>query len=128
MTSASPIDKLEIWNGSSYDNWLVDRTQGRAEDFWIDHEQGILFLRLFYPYFVTKVIRMGYRYGETSVPKDIRRATALHASILLLESDDRSFLVSETGDSTRLTYAERIAQYEKQIEKILHNRTEINVI
>lgn len=118
-------DKIEVWNGSSYDDWVTARTEGRASDWWLDNEQGELFIKYFYPFFRIKAIRLTYRYGETTVPKDILDITAMIAAIKVLESDDRSSVISETGDATRLPYDPRIRNWQREIDKVIRNRTEL---
>lgn len=74
-------DKVEVWNGSAFDDWVATRTQGRAGDFYLVPEHGILKLR-------TRVIfgdardrvRVTYRYGQTAVPANVKRACALLAA------------------------------------------------
>lgn len=127
-TLANGTDKLEVWTGSEYEDWTGTRTEGRANDFWIDLEQGVLWIKYFYPFFTERAVRMTYRYGETSVPKDIRDATAMLAAIKVLQSDDRSAELNETGDPSRLPYDGRIAQWNAQVNRILKNRTELNIV
>ncbi len=127
-TTSSPADKIEIWNGDAYENWVTAKIQGRANDFWFDHEKGVLWLVYFYPFFRKEAVRMTYRYGQTTVPKDIRRATALNAAILILQQEDQSGNLNETGDPTRLTYDSRITQWRTEINRILRNRREIPII
>ena len=121
-------DKLEVWNGSDYDDWLSDKTEGRANDFWFDYNQGDLFMRYYWAYFRRKALRLSYRFGEETVPADIRKAAALMTAIKILQNDDRSMVLNETGDPTRLGYDVRISQWKKEIDRILTNRTEFIVI
>lgn len=127
-TLATPTDKLEVWNGSSWVDWVATKTEGRANDYWLDLEQGKLFIKNFYLFFRRKGIRMTYRYGESSVPKDIQRAAAMLAAIQILRMEDRSMILNETGSVSAIPYAERITSMEKEIDRILFNRTEIPVI
>ena len=127
-TFASGTDKLEVWDGSSYVDWIATKTEGRADDFWIDQEQGILYIRYYYPYFIKKAIRLTYRYGESTVPNDIQQATAMMAAIKIIMSDDRSHNVIETGDPTRQNYDQRISKWQADINRILRNRTELFVV
>ncbi len=128
VSTTNPADKIEIWNGDVYEDWVTAKIQGRANDYWLDHEKGIVWLVYYYPYFRKEAIRMTYRYGQTVVPKDIRRATALNACILLIQQDDQSGNLNETGDPTRLTYDSRITQWRAEINRILRNRREIPII
>jgi len=31
---------MKNWNGSSWDNWLTGKTEGRADDYWVDYANG----------------------------------------------------------------------------------------
>lgn len=126
--SSTVGDKIELWTGSEYIDWLTDKTEGRGEDFWLEEEQGILHLRYYYAFYREKALRLTYRYGETTVPKDIRKATAMMAAIDLIQSDDMSAMLDETGDPTRMSHLNRIERMQKQIDVILTNRTELSVI
>lgn len=122
------VDKLEVWTGSSYSDWLDDKTEGRANDYWMDEEEGVLYLRYHFPYFTKKAVRMTYRYGESTVPNDIKEAAAMMAAIKVLESDDRSAVMAETGDPTRIVYDNRIRNWQREIDRIIRNRTELRAI
>ena len=125
--SSAAGDKIEVWNGSTYDDWLTDKTEGRADDFWLEPEQGILHLKYYYPYYRKKAVRLSYRYGETTVPLDIQRACSMMVAIVFLQNDDKTAMLNETG-STNLEYINRINQMQKQIDRILNRRMEISVI
>jgi len=62
--SAALGDKLEIWDGSSYVDWLGTKTEGRNDDYWFDYKQGILFI-VGTGYQGIKKVRIIYRYGGT---------------------------------------------------------------
>ena len=121
-------DKIEIWNGSSWIDWADTKTQGRANDYWVDEEQGLLFLNYHYAYFRRKGLRMTYRYGENNVSADIRKCCAMMVAIRIVSFDDNSANLNETGDPTRSPYDQRIAQMSKEIERILNNRQEFFTI
>lgn len=121
-------DKLEVWTGTSYEDWLDTKTEGRNKDFWLDAERGILWLRYYFAFYRKMAVRLTYRYGEASVPYDIKDACAMMAAIIFIQNDDRAALLNETGDSTRLSYEGRIKYLTEKIDRILHNRTEIPVI
>lgn len=117
-------DKIEVWNGSSYDDWVTVRTQGRASDWWVDQSQGILYLRAFFLFMRKQALRVTYRYGGSAVPADIKQATALLVAAQVLSSDDRSMVVAETGDATRTSHKDRIQQWTDKANSILWKRTE----
>ena len=120
-------DKLEIWNGSEWIDWIATRTEGRNKDYWGDLEQGVIYIRQPFAYHTKKAIRLSYRYGETTVPADVRDACALIAAAQILESDDRSMVVNETGDVTRMSHDKRVENWTKRAMMLLSNKREIGV-
>ena len=124
----SGTDKVELWDGSVYSDWLVDQTQGRANDFWLDNTKGVLYLRRQWNYNRNKALRMTYRYGESSVPSNIRQAAAIHAAILVVAFDDNSAVLDETGDPTRSTHDQRIIHLRARIKSLLKNKQEFGIV
>lgn len=120
-------DKVEIWDGSAYEDYLVTRTQGRASDFWIDPEQGVLWLKLRHFSSVKNIIRMSYRYGESTVPYDIQEATAQYVAMKILLNEDKGFYLNENGDNRNMVYSSRYDRLKSTFEKTIHNRTELNI-
>lgn len=115
-------DKLEVWNGTAYENYLTTKTEGRGNDFWLDYENGVLYIRGMFLTQREKGIRVTYRYGEEVVPANIKLATALQVAILLLVNEDNSFILNETGETRNMGYDQRIAQYDKKYRRIVFNQ------
>jgi hypothetical protein len=121
-------DKLEIWDGgTAYTDYVATKTKGRNNDFWLDTERGILYVKIIYPFFTQKAAKITYRYGASVVPKDIRRATSYMVAIELLQNDINTNILGDTGQP-QLDYATRINQMQAKVDKILKNRSEIIVI
>lgn len=38
-------DSLEIWDGANWVDYLATKTEGRSDDFWLNYERGVLYLR-----------------------------------------------------------------------------------
>jgi len=118
-------DKLELWNGNAYEDFLVDRTEGRENDFWQDEKMGVIMVKLFYGFYRRRKARITYRYGEDAVvPKDIRKATALLAAIEIIGNDDRTGLLTDTGDLDRVNFQQRIENMQKQVDRIIEGYAE----
>lgn len=122
--SSTAGDKIEVWNGSDYANWVTAKTEGRGNDWWLDNIQGVLYLKMFYRYIRKKAVRLTYRYGEQTVPADIRKACALMAAIRILSTDDRSMALTETGDPTRQDYSGRISKMQSEVDRIIANNAD----
>ncbi len=112
-------DKLEIWDGSSDVDWIATKTEGRADDFWVNYTDGILYVRMQHALYHEDGAKLTYRYGETTVPSDIKDATAMLAAVMVLGSDDNSQVVAETGDATRQSHQSRIEQWSTRAREII---------
>ena len=77
-TLTSGTDKLEVWDGTQYLDYLANKTEGRNKDYWANDQDGIIFIKT-YPAYLPRTfgVRITYRYGETTVKKDIRKACML---------------------------------------------------
>lgn len=116
-------DKLEIWNGSDWEDYVTNKTEGRDEDFWVDYENGIIYIRGGYFYFRKKGARITYRYGEASIPRDIKTATTLIVVKDFYLNEDRSNMLP-SGEGQNLSYASKIEIIDKKINNILNRHRE----
>lgn len=96
-------DELRVFNGSTMEEWLGVKTEGVApgdQDYYFDATVGRLFINTSYPDRRENNVDVTYRYGKTSVPNSIRRATILIASAYIIQSGilDYYFNVAEGGD------------------------------
>lgn len=118
-------DKIEIWNGSEWEDYLTAKTEGRNNDYWIDYEEGIIYINnsiTIYP----NGIKITYRYGETTIPNDIRKATSLMAAMMILDTNDRTIMVPEGTQFN--SYTTRLERMKEKIDEILQNHSEITFI
>ena len=110
-------DKLEVWQGA-WKDLLVEGTQGAAMyegDFWVDYENDIIYLFSEFPDYGMNMIRVTYRYGETSVPNGIRQAATLLAAAIINERYEMYKEVSkDTSPAMNLAKS-----YEERAYKIL---------
>jgi len=114
-------DKLEIrWLRN---DWL-DITNEK-NSYWFDHVKGILYLRRMFVALDTGV-RITYRYGEETVPEDIKRAVTLFVGKQFY-STDRYRSIFPTAPEFE-TKAMSIQQWTWDIDRILKNYTESVVI
>lgn len=117
-------DKIEIWDGTQYVDWVATKTEGRNEDYWWDYNQGILFINKRHWSIFQKPIRLTYRFGVSNVPGDIRKAASQLVAIMILTNEDNSFTLNETGDNRNMPYDPRISVMRANAKRILANRTE----
>ncbi len=119
-------DKIEIWDGSNWTDWIAssDYTEGRDEDYWMDYQNGILWIRSTVISYPTMSVRVTYRYGESTVPKDIRKACAMMVAMELYATSDKTVLTAE-GDRERYSYSSRIKRMEDKVNAIISKYTEV---
>lgn len=89
------ITTLQIWDGSSYVDWLATKTEGRGSDYFVIDEKGCIMFGNSYPFRRGQTIRIQYTYGEGTVPRDVEKACIRLAAAELTAGDDRSVLFPE---------------------------------
>ena len=112
-------DKIETWNGNEWVEWISTKTEGRDNDYWLDSEDGYISLFQRYWFHRRRAVRITYRYGEASIPKDIRTACAHLVAADVLDSDDYSALVNESAQSSNTSHRDRIERWENKAAGIL---------
>lgn len=124
-TLASGTDTLEVWEGSSWTDFLTAKTEARGSgDYWVNYTTGILYI-YDYPSDGSEKVRIKYRYGESSVPGYIEDAcTKLTASDLLAQ-DDRSFLLPE--GASNIPVMDKARRWRSQALKILAEHCEFRM-
>lgn len=126
--SSSDGDKLEVWDGSDWTDYLTDKTEGRNNDFWVDYNDGVIFLNTILSSYLPRYfdLRVTYRFGETSVKGDIKKACILLTARDVLMQDDRSILLPEgTSNISLLNKAE---QWKIKADEIIFSNKEIKLL
>ena len=117
--SNSDGDKLELWNGSDWIDWITTKTEGRGDDFYVDYKLGKIYFRRHYPRYGRNVIRATYRYQKiTTVPYSIKIATVLEVGMLLVNSRFVGILFPE-GESSELRADDLLSNYENKQRDLL---------
>jgi hypothetical protein len=126
-TLTAGTDLLEVFNGSEYEDYLTTKTEGRDKDYWVDEQMGIIFIKT-YTAFLPRFfgVRVTYRFGETTVKKDIQRACILLTASDVLQSDDRTVLLPE--GSSNIPMPDKSTRWRKQAEKLISRNREQKVI
>lgn len=118
---AASGDALEFWNGGAWEDWLATQLEGRANQYWLQEDLGVLRLRR-NPWFLypDARVRVTYRYGYSACPADIQQAAALLAAARL--GSNRTYAKGGHGsDVDQVTIAESIGQWRRDAYVILAN-------
>lgn len=124
--SASEGDALEIWNGSEWEDWLSNKTEGRANDFWVDYDRGIIYIKAYYGVVGPLKLRIKYRYGEDIVPKMVEDIATKMVAIDILTGESRAVMLPE--GSSGLSYQQKIDTWKEQINETLNSLKEFKVM
>ena len=113
-------DKIEVYDGSSWTDIIANEGEGAGNgSFFVDYELGKIH---FYPSTAIKrgykTIKMTYRYGASSVPDEIDRATALMVCKQLLQTE-HLLLISEADAQFNLSKRDIIGQWDAEIKTII---------
>lgn len=120
-------DALEYWNGSEWEDWLSNKTEGRGNDYWLDTDEGIIYIRSFYISPKPKAFRIKYRYGEEKVNLEIEDiCTKMVAIDILMGMDPRAMIVQE--GSPVMSHRERIEKLQEEINNKIQKYIEFRTI
>ena len=118
-------DEFQVFNGSSWEDWLTTKTEGMTGDYWVDYDNGIVYVFGYWRYvgFKDFMVRFKYRYGESTVPQDIKRACVLLTAAHLVSVNDKLFLIPEGGTGV-LSIREKVELWRQEANDILDARRE----
>lgn len=126
-TLTSGTDLLEVWDGNEFLDYLANKTEGRNNDYWVDEQLGLVFIKSHSAYLPRNfAVRISYRYGETSVTNDIKRACILLTAADILESDDRTVLLPE--GTSNLGFESKAKRWRERAENIIARNREVKTI
>lgn len=138
---SSEGDKLEIWTGEEYDDWvsLSEYQQDRDEDFWIEAPTGQLYLYRRKIWFERhKEVRITYRYGREwpdvddpelkrqNVPRIIRDVCARWAAAYYLEA--QQYRITTPGNEEAPDAASTAETWREQCRRDLEPYKEIRTV
>lgn len=124
--SAAAGDVLEYFDGKNWIDWIADKTEGRSDDFWLDYDRGILYMRVRYMYTYQQKVRIKYRYGEITVNRIVEDlATKMVSKELLMGESKASFLPE---GSIAITPTRKVEIWEKEIIAMLSSLKEFQML
>jgi len=109
----SGTHKIEVWDGDSWVDYITQYTEGRAQDYWINYERGIIYFVNRYPLRQRSNVRISYDYGYTNVEGDIKMAAKLLTAAYIVGGKEDLSIVYPQSTMSVLDTRER---WEKWIE------------
>ena len=121
---ASQGDKIEIWKGetNAWDNIL-----GETEWYNVNYYHGKIYLRGFIFSILRKHrVRVTYRYGESTVPGDIKDAVIKMVATELINTSFRMDKLPMGGDGINIQTS--MSTWREDIDRTVHDRQETFVL
>lgn len=123
-TMVSGTDKIEVWDGASWVDYVATKTEGRLNDFWIDYTNGVIYFVGSRPYIQNRGVRVTYRFGASIVPKDIQEACTKLVATKIFQDDDYRKVLPEGLSQYNL--ASKVESFQKDIDQKLGNYKEVS--
>ena len=112
-------DKLEIWNGTSWEDWITTKTEGRNGDFFVDYTMGKIYFLSIIHRRDRKNIRITYRVNRSStVPLPVSYAASYLAGINILNSEYATVAFPE-GEGEELSSEQMISRWWRMVKRKL---------
>jgi len=122
----SGTNKIEVWDGSTWIDFITTYTEGRSQDYWINAERGIIYFVNHYPLRQRSNVRVTYDYGKTSVDGDIRMATILlTAAYIIGGKEDLNIVYPQSTMGSVLDTKDRWEKWIEQADKRLLKHEQI---
>ena len=116
----SGTHKIEVWDGTNWVDFIATYTEGRAQDYWINMERGIIYFVNRYPLRQRSNVRVTYDYGETEVPHDISMASVfLTAAEIVGGKEDLSTVFPQSTMGSVLDTKDRWEKWTEAAEKTI---------
>jgi hypothetical protein len=122
-------DKLELFDFTTYVDLLADSSyvEGEDDDYYVDYTNGHISFVRSRPHVHPQAVRVTYRYGESSVPYDIREACTKLVAIRYLESELYTATVPN-GPGLSPSKETIIEKWQTDVDRILARRSEMPVM
>ena len=120
------IKKLEVWNGATWDDWVVTRTAGRQHNYWVDEISGVLYLRLLWTLRQYKRVKVTYTSGSNIVPHDIKKLCIYLTARALLLSED--FAMNVPTGTDNMNPSAKIDKLDIDIKQMFNVRREVFLV
>lgn len=116
----SGTHKIEVWDGDSWVDFVTEYTEGRAQDYWINYERGVIYFVNRYPLRQRSNVRVTYDYGHSLPNGDIKRAAImLAAAVIIGGKEDLNVVYPQSTMGTVLDTRDRWEKWNEKAEEIL---------
>lgn len=115
-------DKIEVNINNQWVDYVTDKTFGKQNDYWINYEMGLLYIRRYTSN--EDDVRVTFRYGEPDVTGNIRKLTMMWVAADILEMYEQSMTLPEDGSVDRIPLQTKLENLRKRANVILQDVSE----
>ena len=111
------VESIEVqWLGGTED-WVQTKTEGRnTGSYWVDYDNGVLYLQSWVIYQGGKEVTVTYTYGRDDLPSTIKELTRLLVIRDLIANERRLFALPEGGSG--ISFSEYMKYLDERIEML----------
>jgi len=108
--------KIENFDGNSYIDFVTDKTEGRGDDYWIDYNKSIIYIKPVE--WGDHYLRLTYKWGKSTVPSEIEKLCILKTALNLVDNDDYAANI-KVGDQDLSTKRDSYISQIKSLQSII---------
>ena len=115
------ITKLELFDGSSWIDYIATKTEGRGADYWYDASIGIIYINGYRWIWHGYDCRVTYKYGGASVPTDVWELNLRYVARHILSMPGFHIVVPESKSGSKKDAIDRNEDRIRELEAGLAN-------
>jgi len=115
--------KIYYFDGTDFSSYWEE---GDDKDFFVDHECGVVYFSTMVGDWMTrdhKNVKLGFKWGASSVPNYIKIATAIRTALLIATNDDYADVFTSSDGRVQTSF--KVQQFRKIYEELLENHREV---
>jgi hypothetical protein len=119
------ITKLEIFDGSSWIDYVATKTEGREKDYWVDYVNGIVYINGYRYIWHGFDARTTYVYGKTTVDSDARELNLRYVAREIMGVADYTVSIPDSGAGRKKDRYDRNEERIRELEARLANNFQL---
>lgn len=114
------VESLQVFTGSEWAEWVGTRTEARnIGDYWIDYEDGILYVNAFWYYQGGSEVRIKYTFGRDDLPGEVQELTTIVALQYMIMLDRRWAYIVESSSPDGREMLTALNDRKRELEDML---------
>lgn len=114
--------EILVYDGSTYVDWVANKTEGRNADWFVNQERGVVYLNLPFlpPFRRGEIFEFKYDYGEANVPGWVADACTMLVAARLEQASTRAS--GDIGD--KMSVRDRAEYWQSEAQRLINENRE----